>query len=85
MLNHSYLSPSGRVSKRSRKAMLKRVYRELFGDGLSGPIVKQEPEKERLLRRAAELRHLAAGGMKPRAYLKEALRLEALATDKTSN
>ena len=85
MLNHSYLSPSGRVSKRSRKAMLKRVYRELFPNGLPEPVVDQGTEKENLLRRAAELRYLAAGGMKPRAYLKEALRLEALATDKTSN
>ena len=33
-IDHSTLSPSGRVSKRIRKAALERTRRELFGDGL---------------------------------------------------
>ncbi len=65
-IDHSFLSPSGRVSKRARKAMLAQVSRELFPDGLSRPRCKQPTENERLLRHAARLRDLAAGGMRPR-------------------
>ena len=75
--DHGILSPSGRVSKRSRAAALERARRELFGDGLKPAPVPQPTEAEYLLRQAAELRALAARGMKPRAYLREAAQLEA--------
>lgn len=73
-------SPSGKMSKRAREEAQKRLSVALFGpDGLKAPSCAPEPEKDKLLRRAAELRKLAEGGMKPRKYLKEAKRLEALA------
>ena len=78
-IDHSLLSPSGRVSKRARKAALERTRRELFGDGLPFPTCKQPSKAERLLREAATLRDLADRGMRPRAHRKEADKLEALA------
>lgn len=73
-------SPSGKMSKRARKAAQERNRVILFGpNGLSKPKCPQPTEKETLLRRAAELRELANRGMKPRAYKKEADRLEAMA------
>lgn len=78
-IDHSLLSPSGRMSKRARKAALQREAARLFaGINLKGE-APQESERDRLLRTAQTLRDLANGGMKPRAYMKEAERLEALA------
>ena len=72
-------SPSGKMSKRSLKAAQERVRRALFGNGLK-PIPTPQPSLEdTYLRQAAELRLLASKGMKPRAHLKEARRLEQLA------
>ena len=78
-IDHSSLSPSGRVSKRSRALAIERARYELFGDGLPMPTCPQPTGAERLLRQAAELRALAARGMKPRAYMREAARLEVKA------
>ena len=75
-IDHSLLSPSGRVSKRARKAAQERVRRELFGDGLPYPTCKQPTQKERLLRQAKNLRELAARGMRPKAFIREAEELE---------
>ncbi len=73
-------SPSGKMSKQARKEADKRLSMALFGpEGLKAPSCAPEPEKDKLLRQAAELRSLAARGMHPRKYLKEAKRLEALA------
>lgn len=73
-------SPSGRMSKRARTAALKRLHDELFGpEGLQPAPVPQPSEREALLRQAGELRELAARGMKPRAYLRRAIALEARA------
>ncbi len=73
-------SPSGRMSKVAKKRAQKRLSTALFGEGgLAGPTVKQPTEKEHLLRKATELRDLASRGMRPRAFVKEAARLEALA------
>ena len=85
MIDHGPLSPSGRVSKRARKATQERARRELFGDGLPYPNVKQPTEAERLLQQAQELRDLAARGMKPRAYIKKAKELEAEARRLNNN
>lgn len=79
-IDHGILSPSGRVSKRAREAALKREMARLF-EGVDTSPVAQPSERERLLQKARELRELAARGMKPRAYAKEAARLESLAGD----
>ena len=67
-------SPSGRMSKRSLKAAQDRIAKEL------GPILPtscpQFSRTEYLLRQAADLRSLAARGMKPRSYLRKAAALE---------
>ena len=73
-------SPSGRTSKRAHAAARARLRQELFGpNGLPGPQAPEQNERESLLRQAAELRRLAAGGMKPRAYARKAAELEAQA------
>lgn len=73
-------SPSGRMSTRARAAAQQRLGRALFGPGgLQREPTPQPSERDRLLAQAARLRDLAARGMKPRAYSKEAARLEALA------
>ncbi len=69
-------SPSGRMSKRAFKAAQARITKELFPDGLAAPSCPQPSKAERLLRQAAELRSLAARGMKPRSYLRKAEALE---------
>ena len=85
-IDHGLLSPSGSVSKKSRAAALERARVELFGPaGLASPSCPQEPERAALLRKAAELRDLAARGMSPRKYAKEATRLEALAKGMAAN
>ena len=77
-IDHSTLSPSGRVSKRTRRAAQERTRLELFGpDGLQRATTPQPSKRERLLAQAAELRELADRGMSPRKHRKEATRLEA--------
>ena len=80
----SQSSPSGRMSKRARKAAQERLRRELFGDGLPYPKAPEptiEQRRELLLQRAAFLRHLADGGMRPRVHRREAAALEAEAAE----
>ena len=73
----SLMSPSGAMSNRARNAAQERLRVALFGvDGLQLSAPAQPTQRESNLRRAAELRALAARGMKPRAFLKEAARLE---------
>jgi hypothetical protein len=69
-------SPSGRMSKRARKAANERLRKALFGDGLARPTAPQPTEKERKLRQARELRELANRGMAPRKHRKLATKLE---------
>ena len=80
-IDHSILSPSGRVSKRAEAAAKERARRELFGDGLAYPTVPQPTEAESLRRWAATLRSLAERGMKPKAYARKAAELEARADE----
>ena len=75
-IDHGILSPSGNVSKRAERAAKERMRQELFGDGLEYPSCPQESKRDSLLRRAKELRELAARGMSPRKYAREAERLE---------
>lgn len=76
-IDHSLLSPSGRMSKAARERALTREAERLF-DGVDirpkGPA--QPTEREAMLQQAARLRDLAARGMHPRKYVKEAERLE---------
>ncbi len=78
-IDHGILSPSGKMSKRVRENYLERFRVELFGEkGMPSPGLPEQPSKrDRLLREATELRALAARGMKPRAYIKKAMELEA--------
>lgn len=76
-VDHGLLSPSGKVSKRARRAAEAQLVHELWPEGLAQEPVPQPSARERLLAQAARLRDLAARGMHPRKYLKEAKRLEA--------
>ncbi len=81
-IDDTLLSPSGRCSKRAREALLALEKAKLFPPGYfdAPPKSSAEMAAEKaatLRRRATELRALAACGMKPRAYRKEAARLEA--------
>lgn len=75
-------SPSGRMSKRARKAAEERLRVALFGiNGLPKPEHPPEDAAIRLRRSAATLRDLAARGMHPRKYIREAIRLERQADE----
>lgn len=67
-------SPSGRMSKRALVAAQKRISIALFGPGgMPRPGLRPQPTKAESLRReAANLRDLAARGMRPRAFNKQA-------------
>jgi len=69
------------MSKSARKRANARLMLALFGpDGMPAPMPPaqtNQTRKEQLLRTAKELRALAARGMHPRAYPREAARLEA--------
>ena len=86
-IDHSLLSNTGRMSKRARKAALKREFERLFPKDLfpNGIPIHQLPtqptDKERLLEQAKQLRELAERGMCVHKYTKEAERLEAQANE----
>lgn len=70
-------SPSGRMSKRARQAAEKKLFRDLFGDGSClQPQCPVVDKKTQMLRRAKQLRDLAARGMCTRKYIREAEKLE---------
>lgn len=74
----SMSSPSGRVSKRSKEASLKRLSTSLFGEGgLQKAPVQQPSEKESDMRRAAYLRDMASRGMSTKRFNKEAEAIES--------
>ncbi len=70
-------SPSGHIPKRALREAQERIRQSLFGDGLAWPKCPEPPKAVTLRRQAATLRGLAERGMKPRAYLKRAIALEA--------
>lgn len=81
-IDHSFLSPSGRMSARARKREIERVFggenRISAADLRAAALAARQPsEAERMLRQAANLRELAARGMRPRAFIKQAEALEA--------
>lgn len=75
-IDHSLLSPSGKTSRRARKAAQERVRQELFGDGLPFPACEQPTKKEQLLQNAKMWRGLADRGMSPRKHGKAAEKAE---------
>lgn len=82
-------SPSGRMSKRARRAAERRLLAMLAAE-TPPPIVPTQREldarKAQTLRRsAATLRELAARGMRVRSYPKRAAELEAQADNPTTN
>ncbi len=83
-MDHGPLSPSGRVSARTRRAYLRKVEEDFARAFPNGALPTGRPpppgdaeRAEQLRRAAAVLRDLAARGMKPRAHAKEAARLES--------
>ena len=75
-VDHGILSPSGHVSKRSRKAALERARVELFGEkGLATLSAPQPTGVEYLFKRIGELEGLANRGMSPRKHRREAAKL----------
>ena len=81
-IDHTILSPSGRVSKRARAAALKREHDRLFPPGYWNEPTKTDAEKARekadsLRRSAANLRQLAEKGMSVRKFTRAAERMEA--------
>jgi len=79
-IDHSMLRATAGMSKRALAAAQEANRVALFGpNGLQRVEPQLEPERDNLLRRAAELRRLAEGGMAPRKHMREAARLEALA------
>ena len=89
-IDHSILSPSGRVSKRSREAAMKREAAKLFPPGFWDAPKKTDLEIRKqkslsLRRSASNLRELAERGMSTGKFLKEAKRLEAWAEEIETN
>jgi len=78
-IDHSLLSPSGRMSKRAREAAMRREAERLFAGIDLNPPVPQPTEAVRLRRAAAQLRDLAGRGMSTKKYLHKAAELEAQA------
>lgn len=78
-------SPSGRMSKRARKAASDRLRVALFGKHCTREDIQRttpkKSEKVMLLEQAASLRDLAARGMSTRKFNKEADRLEKQANE----
>lgn len=71
-------SPSGSMSGRSRSNAGQRLFQDLFGNGeCLSPRLPRADRREQLLRKAKELRGLAARGMSARKFTREATRLES--------
>lgn len=77
-IDHSLLSPSGRMSKRARAAALERERVKLFGEaGLQRPEPPQSSERQKLEYRLRDVRDWYARGMHPRLFKREIAELEA--------
>lgn len=85
-IDHSLLSPSGKMSKAARKRANAREAKRLFPAGFWNKPEESETDKRKreiksLRRNAKQLREIAARGMCIRKYPKEAARLEAEADE----
>ena len=83
-IDHTILSPSGRASRRARKAILDREAARLFPPGFWDGFEPQPSTAEAARARAAMLRSsaqrlqdLAERGMSPKKFRREAASLEA--------
>jgi len=81
-IDHSLLSPSGRMSKAARARALKREAARLFPPGFwdVAPPTAAELAAQKVIalrRHAKTLRDLAARGMSRRRFLREAAELDA--------
>jgi hypothetical protein len=79
-IDHSLLSPSGKMSGRARSAAIEKARKELFPDGYWGKSEKAEEEKladkkKQMLKQAQTLIDLANRGMNTKKYKREAERL----------
>lgn len=72
-------SPSGRMSNRSRAAAQAKLGEMLFGGYQPSKLPLQPSKADRLRQEAAQCRDLAARGMRPRAFIKQAEWCEAQA------
>ena len=80
-VDHSLLSPSGRMSKRARRAAEARETAKLFPPGFwDKPALTAKEQasakRESMVRHVKTLRDLAARGMSQRRFTREADRLE---------
>ncbi len=80
-LNHSEISPSGHVSKRTREARRKHNWQRLLDADIGPKPPPQPTEAEALRKQAAQLRELADRGMSPTKHRRQAARLEDRAAD----
>lgn len=74
-------SPSGRMSKRARKAAMARLGQQLFPNGIPRKLLEPESRLAYCERWAREYRQLAASGMRTRYFTKQADALEAEAAE----
>lgn len=65
-------SPNGRMSERAKREAMRRLGDALFGDFQPPSLPSQPTEIERLQREATQCRDLAARGMRPRAFVRQA-------------
>ena len=78
-IDHSLLSPNGRMSKRARDAAMKREAARLFAGVDLRPKTPQPTEAQKLRWHARELRALADRGMSTRRFNRIAAEKEAQA------
>lgn len=76
-IDHSLLSPSGRMSKRARAAAMERERVKLFGEqGLQSRAIQNKPSSaDRIIQLTAEAkrcRDFVANGYRTRAFTKQA-------------
>ena len=77
-IDHSALSPSGRVSRRASAEAKRRTARELFPPGFWEGLPTRQPDRAEQLRNSArDLRELAARGMKTAHFNRQAAKMEA--------
>lgn len=65
------------MSKRAKNAALKTLSTQLFADVQLAPVAPNTDRVAQLQRQVADLRRMAAGGMSPRKFTKQADALQA--------
>jgi hypothetical protein len=75
--DHGILSPSGRVSNRTRKAAERKLRQAVSNAIAACPPKPQPSERQRLLWRLRDVRDWHARGMYPRKFKREIAELES--------